>query len=148
MKNRIFNVTQYEVNPTTGESLNFNEDNIKRCISHKTIKTYAYIRHDKDVYTSDDEKNGYKAGDPKPPHWHLVIKCDNAIELETIAKWLDIPPQYIDVPKGRGAFLDCVQYLTHESEKEQKKGKYLYSDDEIKANFDFREELTKRELPV
>lgn len=102
MKNRIFNITQYETNPSTGESLNFSEENIKNCISHKTIKTYAYIRHDKDVYTSDDEKNGYKAGDSKPPHWHIVIKCDNAIELDTIAKWLDIPPQYIDVPKGRG----------------------------------------------
>lgn len=145
MKNRIFNITQYETNPSTGESLNFSEDNIKNCISHKTIKAYAYIRHDKDVYTSDDEKNGYKAGEPKPPHWHIVIKCDNAIELETIAKWLAIPPQYVDVPKGRGAFLDCVQYLTHESEKEQNKGKFLYPDDEIKTNFDFRAELIKRE---
>lgn len=145
MRSRVFNITQYEKNPVTGEDLNFSEDNIKRCINHKMIKDYAYIRHDKDVYTEDDEKNGYKIGELKPPHWHVVIKCDNAIELDTIAKWLGIPPQYIDVPKGRGAFLDCVQYLTHESDKEQAKGKYLYADDEVKASFDFREELTKRE---
>lgn len=145
MKSRIFNITQYEENPITGESLNFNEDNIKLCISHKTIKQYAYIRHDKDTYTIDDKKNGYEVGKSKPAHWHIVLKTDAAIEIDTIAKWLNIPSQYVDVPHGRGAFLDCVQYLTHESSKEQSKGKHLYSDDEIKSNFDFREALDKRE---
>lgn len=145
MKSRCFNITQYEINPTTGEDLHFNEDNIKFCIQHKTIKQYAYIRHNKNVYTEDDEKNGYTKGEPKSPHWHIVLKTDVAIEIETIAKWLNIPQQYVDVPKGRGAFLDCVQYLTHESDKEQNKGKHLYSDEEIKSNFDFRKELTKRE---
>jgi len=145
IKGRVFNVVQFEVNPKTGESLNFSEANIKACVAHKSITSYAYIRHDKDVYTTDDEKNGHKAGTPKPPHYHIIIKCDNAIELGTIAKWLGIPPQYVEIPKGRGAFLDCVQYLTHESEKEQVLGKYLYSDSEITANFDFRAELNKRE---
>lgn len=93
----------------------------------------------------DDEKNGYTVGELKPRHWHIVLQCDNAIEVETIAKWLCIPQQYIDVPKGRGAFLDCVAYLSHESDKEQAKGKHLYTDEEITANFNFREELTKRE---
>lgn len=145
MRSRVFNIAQYERNPVTGEDLHFGETNIKQCIEHKSIKSYAYIRHDKDAYTADDEKNGYKAGEPKPPHWHIVLRCDNAIEIETIAKWLDIPQQYIDVPKGKGAFLDCVAYLTHEGEKEQAKGKHLYADEEIKANFDFRTELIQRE---
>lgn len=145
MKSRCFNIVQYEINPLTGESLNFSEDNIKACISHKTIKQYSYIRHDKDTYTIDDEKNGYTIGELKPPHWHIVLKTDVAIEIDTIAKWLNIPVQYIDIPKGRGAFLDCVQYLTHESDKEQKKGKHLYSGEEIMSNFDFRKDLAKRE---
>lgn len=157
MRSRVFNIAQYEKNPLTGEDLNFREDNIKRCIAHKTIKEWAYIQHNKDVYTKKQiedlkkraEKNGVpmptvKEGDPYPTHWHVVLKCDNAIELDTIAKWIDIPAQYIEVPKGKGSFLDCVQYLTHESDKEQSKGKYLYPDDDIKANFDFRNELTKR----
>ena len=145
MRSRVFNVSQYEKNPVTGEDLKFNENNIKSCIEHKMIKEYAYIRHDKDTYTADDEKNGYKAGEQKPPHWHIVLKCDNAIELDTIAKWLGIQPQYIDVPKGKGAFLDCVDYLSHRSAKEQTKGKHLYDDNEIISNFDFRTELAKRE---
>lgn len=145
MKSRVFNITQYEKNPTTGEDLHFCEDNIKQCIGHKTIKQYAYIRHDKDVFTDDDEKNGYTAGKPKPSHWHIVLRTDAALEIEVIAKWLGIPPQYIDVPKGKGAFLDCVRYLTHESSKERQKGKHVYEDTEVIANFDFRGELTKRE---
>lgn len=144
MKSRIFNISQYEVNPKTGESLNFNEENIKNCISYKSIKQYAYIRHDKDVCIEDDEKNGYKAGDPKPAHWHVVLRCDDAMEISTIANQLGIPENQIDVPKGRGAFLDCVRYLTHEDEKQQAKGKHLYLDDEIKSNFDFRKDIDER----
>lgn len=145
MRKRIFHIIQFLVNPKTGENLNFTEDNIKRCIDHKSIKQYAYILHDKDIHTAEDEKNGYKGGEPKAPHYHIILKCDSAIELETIAKWLGIPAQYIDVPKGQGAFLDCVQYLTHESDKEQAKGKYLYSDNEVVANFDFRKAINERE---
>lgn len=47
-------------------------------------------------------------------------------------------PNYIEFPKGRDAFGDCCEYLTHENERQQEKGKYLYSDEEVKANFDFR----------
>lgn len=144
MKCRVFNITQYEKNPLTGEDLNFNEENIKSCIDHKTIKQWAYVCHDKDVYTEEDELNGYTRGETKPKHWHIVLKTDVAIEIDTIAKWIGVPSQYIDAPKGHGAFLDCVQYLTHEDEKQQKKGKHLYSDEEVKASFDFRQELTTR----
>ena len=41
--------------------------------------------------------------------------------------------------------MDCVQYLTHESEKCQKEGKALYEDSEVIANFDWRKELNERE---
>lgn len=153
MKSRIFNITQYEVNPKTGVSLNFNEDNIKKCVSHKTIKQYAYICHDKDTYTEEEYKKARKnctcpnfnIGSLKPAHWHIVLRCNDATEVSVIAKWLGIPDNQVDVPKGHGAFLDCVQYLSHEDEKQQEQGKHLYSDEEIRANFDFRKELKERE---
>ena len=69
----------------------------------------------------------------------------NSTELHTIAKWFGIPDNFVDMPKGRGAFLGCVQYLTHEQEKQQEQGKTLYEDSKIKANFDFRAELDKRD---
>ena len=140
----MFNICQYERNPVTGEDLHFNEENIKNCISHKSIKKWSYICHDKDVYTEEDELNGYPKGEAKSKHWHIVLKTDVAIEIDTIAKWIGVPNQYIDAPKGHGAFLDCVAYLTHEDEKQQIKGKHFYSDEEVKSNFDFRKELTTR----
>ena len=144
MKCRVFNISQYEKNPLTGEDLNFNEENIKSCVEHRSIKQWAYICHDKDIYTEEDELNGHHKGDAIPIHWHVVLRTDVAIEIDTISRWIGVPSQYIDAPKGHGAFLDCVQYLTHEDEKQQKKGKHLYLDEEVKASFDFRQELTTR----
>lgn len=56
-----------------------------------------------------------------------------------------MPEFLVEVAKGKGAFLDCVEYLPHSSEKEQEKGKTLYSDEEVHSNFDWRKELNERE---
>ena len=40
--------------------------------------------------------------------------------------------------------MDCVEYLTRENPKEEAKGKYLYPDSAVRANFDFHAELTVR----
>lgn len=141
---RIFIFCQYEYNPKTKENLYFNESNIKSCIGHKSIKQYAYIKHDKDIQQEDDEEKGYKKGDPVGVHWQGVFRTKPALPVETIARWLGIPANQIQVPKGQGAFLDCVEYLTHESDKEQAKGKHHYTDEEVIANFDFRKELSQR----
>lgn len=148
MKSRIFNVMQYERNPETGEDLHFNEDSIKSCLEHKTIKKWAYILHNKDVYSEKDESDSEglrKAGDLKPPHWHLVMQVQPALDTSIIAKWLGVPENFVDVPKGKGAFLDCVHYLTHADEQQQLQGKHLYEDDEVKASFDWKEELLRRD---
>ena len=146
MKSRIFNVMQYERHPETGEPL-LNEEQIKKCVEHKTIKRWAYICHDKDVYSDKDELQdpAHVAGAVKPRHWHIVIEMGtNQVEIGVIAKWLGIKENYVEVAKGAGAFLDCVQYLTHERDEQQQIGKMLYADSEVVANFNFREELTKR----
>jgi len=146
MKSRVFHCVQYEFNPKDGADLHFNEENIKNCLSHKTIKQFAYVKHDKDTYTKEDKNlYGHKVGDLKNVHYHIILRCDDAIEVDVIAKWLGIPVQQVEVPKGRGAFLDNVRYITHEDEKQQKLGKHLYQDEEVHANFDFRKELTQRE---
>ena len=147
MRARIFNIMQYEVHPLTGEPL-INEDRIKVALAHKSIKRWGYISHEEDKYSERDEANDttgrIKAGEDKPKHWHIVCECNNAIEVSTIASWFGIPENFVDVPKGHGAFLDCIEYLTHENPKEQAKGKHLYPDELVKASFDFREELNKR----
>ena len=125
LKSRVFNVMQYERHPETGEVL-LTEEKIKDAVAHRTIKRYAYIAHDEDVYSALDEEQDadHVKGQKKPKHWHIVIEMgSNAAEVATIAKWLGIKDNYVNVAKGRGAFLDCCQYLTHEDEKQQGLGK-------------------------
>lgn len=146
MKYRIFNIMQYELHPETKQPL-LNEDTIKIALAHKTIKRWAYIIHDKDVYSEADEADNpdHKAGTPKPRHFHIVLELkSNTMEITTIAKWFGIGENYVNFGKGHGAFLDCVEYLTHESEKQQALGKHRYNDNEVIASFDFREALQKR----
>lgn len=140
IKGRIFEVMTQEKY--------LSEDKIKEAISHKTITQYAYILHDKDQYTEEDEKKNpdHKAGVKKEPHWHIIIELKrNATPLSTIAKWFSVPENFIKIWKGKGAFLDAVEYLTHESEKQQLLNKHLYADKEVKANFNFRKALNKHQ---
>lgn len=146
IKARIFNIMQYEKHPDTGEYL-MTEERIKDALLHRTINRWAYIYHDKDVYNEFDEKknSNHKKWENKPAHWHIVVEMDShQVDVGVIARWFGVPENFVEVVKGAGRFLDCVEYLTHESEKQQELGKYRYDDGEVKANFDFRECLTKR----
>ena len=119
---------------------------------YKSIKRYALILHDKDNYNQEDALlynhihpgANRQAGDHKDDHIHWVAEFGTNQSVEMVAKWFGIPANLIKVAKGRGAFLDCVEYLTHEHEKQQQKGKHLYSDDEVISNFDWRDELNKK----
>ena len=146
IKARVYKITQYEKNPETGEDYHFNENNIKSAVEHKTIKRYAWIEHNRDYFSLEEEASGKgKAGELKGKHWHAVIDCPGSVELPVVAKWFGVPEFLVEVAKGKGAFLDCVEYLPHSSEKEQEKGKTLYEDNEVHANFDWRKELNERE---
>lgn len=143
---RIFNVMQYEKHLETGETLLTEEQIRVALLSHRTVKRWAYICHDKDVYSAlDEEQNSdHKAGEIKPRHWHIVLECGSNVEIGVVARWLGVAENFVETAKGAGAFLDCVQYLTHEQEKQQLLGKRLYADSEVKSNFEFRAELDKR----
>lgn len=166
---RVFEIVTDEYHPITGEHI-LSEDKINEALSHKTIKEYAYILHDADVYTEheENEERNYlsskywdgcqesagltdtefiekylkkKCGEHKANHWHIVIRCDRNCDTDMIAKWFDVPANFIHLPKGRGAFLDKCEYITHENEKQQALGKYLYPDDKVQCNFDFRKRV-------
>jgi hypothetical protein len=123
---RTANIMQYEEFLT--------EEKIKSVFtSYKNIDKFAYIKHNKDI-----DQN---TGELKKPHWHIVIKLKTPVPISQVAKWFGIKENYIEIPKGQNAFIQCVQYLTHESAKQQEAGKYLYPDSEVFSNFDFREEL-------
>lgn len=132
-RQRTFNIMQYVEHPETGEPL-ITEDRIKDALSKFGQCRYAYILHDKDKKEDGSEKK---------PHFHIVIQTQSPVNLIVVAERFDIMPNFIDIPKGRNSFGDCCEYLTHENPKEQEKGKYLYNDSEIRANFNFRELIDK-----
>ncbi len=146
-KARIFNIMQYRNHPETNETL-LDLETIRKVCARKGVNNYAYILHDKDTYSqADEEKNpNHKQGEVKPPHWHIVIQMNYTTEPSVVAKWFGIAENFVDIPKGEGAwkFLDCVEYLTHESEKQQDLGKFRYDDLEVVSNFDWREMIDKR----
>lgn len=147
IRSRIFNIMQYERHPESGEVL-LTEEKIKDALAHRTIKRWAYICHDEDVYSALDEEYNplHVKGEKKPRHWHIVIEMGtNRAEVGTIAKWFGIADNFVNIAKGAGAFLDCVKYLTHEDDKQQDIGKRHYEDDRVCANFDFRTEIDARE---
>lgn len=149
------------------------EKAIERLKSKKSFTEWAVITHTLDTYSIEDEDrhiasltklfkrqsageessielvdyikaNQYIfANAPKPIHTHIVIRTTSAIDTKTVADWLGIPEQMIDVPKGRGAFADCLFYLCHESEKEQAKGKHVYERSLVKANFIWEETVNQ-----
>lgn len=132
-RQRTFNIMQYVEHPETGEPL-ITEDRIKDALSKFGQCRYAYILHDKDKKEDGSEKK---------PHFHIVIQTQSPVNLIVVAERFDIMPNFIDIPKGRNSFGDCCEYLTHENLKEQEKGKHLYNDSEIRANFNFRELIDK-----
>lgn len=143
---RVMEVITDLIHPETGETL-ITEEVIKDALAHRSISRWAYIIHDKDLYTEKDEQENpeHKAGTPKPPHVHVAMEMSRPNDVEVVAKWFNVPSNFIKFWKGQGAFLDAVQYATHEHPNQQALGKYHYPDEEVTANFDFRKALTERE---
>lgn len=80
---------------------------------------FAAILHDKDLH-EDAEHDG----DPKKPHWHVVLKFKNPVWSNSVAKNLGIAPNYIKQAKSLDGAL-C--YLVHFGFE----GKYQYDIEEV-----------------
>lgn len=131
---RVYMIVQYEKHPLTGEDLGFNEEVIKAGIDKREqgLLSWAYVRHDKDVYLDgDDIPEGKDVGDVRPTHWHVVLQFKNQAELPGVAKAFGVEPQYVDKMTGTGAFYDGVYYLTHEDDKQRNAGKHVYGREEV-----------------
>lgn len=114
------------------------EDIEKVIESHRTIKEWAYIIHDKDVYTKKDEALNpeHKEGTLKEPHIHMYLNFgQSSANFDTVAKWFKDEPQYVCRVKGRKS--DILMYLTHQNTPE----KHPYSIDEVKSNFDIEQAI-------
>lgn len=142
LRGRVFNIMQYEKHPESGEVLITAEKIAEVLEKRKVFKRWAWIAHDKDVYQEHEVGGDIdKVGTVKPLHFHIVVECPSGAELGRVASYFGIPENFVQIPKGRGAFLDCVRYLTHADVKQQEKGKFVYDDEEVHANFDWKKSL-------
>ena len=72
--------------------------------------TYAAILHDKDTWLEDENKE-HNAGDPKKPHWHIVLRTQNPRWRDSVADELGIKANYLERCTSRDA---ALLYLVHE----------------------------------
>jgi len=95
---------------------------------YSTIKDWAYIIHDK-----DDTR----------PHYHIYVHFGGAsVQVDLVAKWFGIAPNFISKVKGRRT--DMLEYLTHSNSTQQ--NKYQYPKSEVVSNFDFETEIKNSKI--
>ena len=155
---RAFSILQYKGRPfedyeedritlKPGANPLITEETIIHALNYKTIKRWAWVWHDKDIYTpkdeAEDEKNRIKAGEHKFCHAHIMIEVSPALSIKKVAEWFKVPTMLVRPLRGKGAFIDAVEYLPHETPNSIEEKKYHYPDEEIHANFNFRKELAK-----
>lgn len=109
------------------------------CMKYLSIKKWAYILHDK-----DDTR----------PHYHIYLNFGaSGISTTDIAKWFQL--EYVNdkgeqcsgenfISKIKGRATDMLLYLTHG--QADQKFKYQYLPSEVKANFDFTQEIEKAKI--
>ena len=148
---RVFHVILYNF-PSHFDISDINETIIKQAILHSTIRRYAYIKHDMDVYTEKDVLlgNAQSVGSQKPSHWHVLLEVPNKCPVSLISKWFNVPENQVEIPNNRGkirittkgaekVFIECVSYLDHS--KSDDPGKYIYDPAKVIANFDWKRQV-------
>lgn len=116
----------------------FDMDNLNTVLAEKAncIDKYAWIIHDKDVYTEkEQEKNpNHIAGTPKPPHIHLLLyfQRNQPQRYKHVAGWFGLGEQFVSRIK-RG-WNNAVLYLAHVNAPE----KHQYNPEDITSNFNVK----------
>lgn len=113
----------------TEEYLKSQDVNILNVLmSYKTIKKWAYVFHDRDVYTLKDEMidSSRKAGEKKPSHYHVYCNFGNqSVDHEYFASLFKINPHSVKRIESTAA--NCLLYFVHGTAEAIAEGKYRYS---------------------
>ena len=99
-------------------------------LSRLHLKIWVSPLHDRDTWTEADEAedNRHKAGQPKKPHYHLVVEYPSPVDRDTFVedfKCLN-GPQNVKYAKSKTSML---RYLTHKDDPD--KAQYELSDTTI-----------------
>jgi len=108
------------------EYLKYNIEDLIKLIEEKIVpEKWALIEHDRDV---DD------TGRQEAAHIHCMMTFKNARSISSVAKLLGDKPQYLQAWNKN--IENGFSYLIHATESSR--GKYRYSVNEVRANFDYR----------
>ncbi|MGO4383401.1 hypothetical protein [Specibacter sp. RAF43] len=142
LKGRIFMITTDWVHPDTGDVI-ITPAKVAEVVARKGNLRTAWVSHDKDLYTAEDLEVNPRSvvGQPKPGHAHIVEERRNVTSVAAVARAYGVAPNFVQMKRGHGVFLDLVEYLTHEHPTQQALGKHRYHDSEIQASFGFRIEV-------
>lgn len=110
------------------------EEQITVLILSHNIQHWAYILHDKDVFTEGD-----KEGQLKEPHYHIILSLVNANTVSAVSRWFKgytdsnglLIQSHIEVCKDR---FNAFDYLTHETQTCIERGDFIYSKSLIKSD--------------
>ena len=103
---------------------------IEQAIEKLGCRHYAYICHDRDVFTADTET--VKKGDPKKPHWHICINLISARSRNVVRKaFLTVNENCGIVAMEMRSANKTFDYLTHNTAEARKEGKVEYLPTEI-----------------
>ena len=118
------------------------QDKIEKVLKEKKkdIEQYAYILHDKDVYTKDEEikNNLHKEGTIKPAHYHIELKFKTSRRMSDVASWFGVPSNFIQSSKS-GRYEDMLVYLIHGNDDT----KHQYAVSEVVSNFEYETTINK-----
>lgn len=102
-----------------------NNDHINALENIKKSYDYAFIIHNRDVWTIEDEKQNsqHVLGENKKEHIHVIIRAHNAIWNTALCKELGIDIRFVEQVKNIDR---ALQYLIHYNEPD--KVQYSYNE--------------------
>lgn len=125
------------------------EEDIQRLLVTIGVTKFAYICHDKDVYTKDDierldGKDGkgkeIKEGDKKDPHWHIFFHTTGKFTPSKMCSIWEEPSCHVDHVKLPNK---ALRYLVHTKEFSPK---IPYPSESVKTNIKDFEKIVKASL--
>jgi len=94
-------------------------------------------------YLDEEMKKPPYIGDKMDARWYVFIITDNSVYDEDIADWFGFPHvYYLRNLTDPSSIKDAMENLVNENSTSVAMERYHYPDDEVKANFDFREYMS------
>ncbi|MBR6364616.1 MAG: hypothetical protein IKS10_00750 [Lachnospiraceae bacterium] len=87
-------------------------------------------------------------GDKKPNRWCMVCIVASTVTGADFAKWFGAQEHFPRPIDGRYWISEALKDLTGENKHQQALDRPIYPDEEVQANFDFRDYITNTKEPV